>query len=296
MMLAKPGGNRMAFLEGKVAVVTGSTRGFGLALVQAFVREGAAVVVSSRSAGAVEKVVDALRLQGIRISGQTCDVTDLAQVEALAVHAVRAFGGFDVWVNNAGNEAPYGPTVHQVPERFTQVTQTNILGAYYGSLVAMRHFLAHGRGKLINILGRGERGPLPMQNAYGASKAWLKNFTLALAKEYQTSGVGIYTFSPGMMDTDMLLDVEVVAGFEDRLKIFGKVVQTLSQPPEIPARKAVWLASSASDGKTGLLVRELNPLKMLALSLRLLGRTRQPLPVKIRSVPAAYPENDDQTA
>jgi NAD(P)-dependent dehydrogenase (short-subunit alcohol dehydrogenase family) len=205
---------------------------------------------------------------------------------------VGAFGGFDVWVNNAGSEAPYGPTVHQMPERFIEVTHTNILGAYYGSLVAMQKFLAQGGGKLINILGRGERGPLPMQNAYGASKAWLKNFTLALAKEYQTSGVGIFALSPGMMDTDMLLNVEVVAGFEHRLKIFDKVVQTLSQPAELPAQKAVWLASSATDGKTGLLVRELTPFKMLALSLRLLGGARRPLKINIRSVPAAFPSSD----
>ncbi len=158
-------------------------------------------------------------------------------MQALAGHALEVFGGLDVWVNNAGLTAPYGPTDPPAARAFSQVTQTNILGTYHGSLVAMRHFLEQGHGKLINILGRGERGPQPMQNPYAASKAWIKSFTLALAEEYKDSGVGVYAFSPGMMDTDMLLDVEVVHGYEERLASFETVVQALSQPPEIPARK-----------------------------------------------------------
>ena len=181
----------MPLLNGKTAVITGSTRGFGLSMAQEFARQGAAVVVSSRSAEAVEQAVAGLRAGGVRASGLACDVSDLAQVQALAEHAIMTFGALDVWVNNAGLSAPYGPTIHVFPERFTQVTQTNVLGTYHGSLVAMRHFLEGGGGKLINILGRGERGPQPMQNAYASSKAWIKSFTLALAEEYKDSGVGV---------------------------------------------------------------------------------------------------------
>jgi NAD(P)-dependent dehydrogenase (short-subunit alcohol dehydrogenase family) len=228
-----------------------------------------------------------------------CDVTDFSQVEALADHTLKTYGRLDVWVNNAGWSAPYGPTVHMSPERFLQVTRTNIQGAYHGSLIAMRHFLTHRRGKLINVLGRGERGPVPMQNAYSASKAWLKSFTLALAAEYKDSGVGVFALSPGMMDTDMLLDVEVIQGYEERLRIFNGVVETLSQLPEIPAEKAVWLASSATDGKTGLLVRELTLGNLILLALRqplnrLLRRPGRRVDVHIRSVPAAFPVVKEQ--
>jgi len=79
----------------------------------------------------------------------------------------------------------------------------------------------------------------------------VKSFTIALAEEYKDSGVGVYAFSPGMMDTDMLLDVEVVSGFEDRLNSLEAVVQALSQPPEIPARRATRLASAETDGAPG---------------------------------------------
>lgn len=284
----------MALLNGKTVVITGSTRGFGLSMAQEFAHQGAAVVVLSRSQAAVEEAVAVLLAAGGRASGLACDMSDLAQVQALADHAIKTFGALDVWVNNAGMSAPYGPTIHVSSERFVQVTQTNVMGTYHGSLVAMRHFLGQRGGKLINILGRGERGPQPMQNAYAASKAWIKSFTLALAKEYKDSGVGVYAFSPGMMDTEMLLDVEVVRGFEERLKPFEAVVQALSQPPDVPARQAARLASAETDGRTGLVVRSLTTGGVIAGMLRMgvnqvLNRPGRPLDIQIHPVDAAYP-------
>jgi glucose 1-dehydrogenase len=283
----------MALLDGKIAVITGSTRGFGLSMAQEFARQGAAVVVSSRSAEAVAAAVAGLRSTGASASGLACDMSDLVQVQTLAGHALEAFGGLDIWVNNAGLTAPYGPTIHLQPERFVQVTQTNILGAYHGSLVAMRHFLKQGRGKLINILGRGERSPQPMQNPYAASKAWIKSFTLALADEYKDSGVGVYAFSPGMMDTDMLLEVEVVRGYEERLASFETVVQALSQPPGIPALQAARLASAETDGRTGLLRRSLTTGGVMTGFLRtgvnrLLKRPGRELEIHIRAIDPAF--------
>jgi NAD(P)-dependent dehydrogenase (short-subunit alcohol dehydrogenase family) len=107
-----------------------------------------------------------------------------------------------------------------------------------------------------------------MQNAYASSKAWIRNFTLALAQEYKNSGVGIFVFGPGMMTTEMLTNVQVVAGYEHLLKSFPTVVRVLGKPPQVPARKAVWLASSATDGRTGLEVYLFNPAAMLLNFLR----------------------------
>ena len=80
------------------------------------------------------------------------------------------------------------PTVPS--DRFEAVLKTNIWGNYYGSIAAMHHFVPRGSGKLINLLGRGDSEPVPLQNAYASSKAWLKNFTLALAKEYKAQRCG----------------------------------------------------------------------------------------------------------
>ena len=223
-------------------------------MAQAFAEAGAAVVVASRSQTAVDGAVQQIKAQGGRAGGMAVDVTDLEQVEKLAEYAVSRFGRFDIWVNNAGTAGPYGPTMGFSPQVFSQLVQTNIMGVYHGSRTAMEHFLAQGSGKLINILGHGYKRPLPWQNAYGSSKAWIYSFTLALARETKDSGVGVYAFSPGIVLTELITDVEVIEGAEERLKNFPKVVRMWAKPPEIPAQKAVWIASAATDGKTGLLI------------------------------------------
>jgi glucose 1-dehydrogenase len=282
----------MRTLEGKVAVVTGGTRGFGLAIASALADAGAAVMVASRSQPSVDDAVSRLRAQGHRSSGLIVDVSDILQVQALADRTLQEFGQFDIWVNNAGTAGPYGPTVDLTPEAFCTVIETNILGVYNGSRTAMRHFLAQRSGKLINILGAGSDRPVPNQNAYGSSKMWVRTFTLALAKENQGSGVGVFAFHPGMMLTDLLTDVEVVAGLEERMRVFPTIVRMWARPPEQPAQKVVWVASSATDGQTGRVIHYSNLAMMLGGALRegvraLLKRPAPPLDMRTKSVPPA---------
>jgi NAD(P)-dependent dehydrogenase (short-subunit alcohol dehydrogenase family) len=244
----------MQTLNGKVAVITGGTRGLGMAIARGMAAEGAAVVLASRSSAAVTAAVADLRTQGYRAVGMALDVADLAQMEALAALARQEFGRVDIWVNNAGTAGPYGPTLDYAPEEFMRVVQTNIVGTYHGSRTAMRLFLAQGSGKLINIVGRGYDGPVPWQNAYASSKAWVRSFSLALASETKGSGVGVYAYNPGMVLTELLTDVDVIRGHEDKLKNFSTVVRLLAKSPDEAARGVVKLASAHSDGKTGLLV------------------------------------------
>jgi NAD(P)-dependent dehydrogenase (short-subunit alcohol dehydrogenase family) len=241
-------------LKDKIAVVTGGTRGLGFGIAQAYIRAGAHVVVASRSEESVENAVLALKEMGGEASGINCDVGLLEDVEGLARYTIKTFGKFDVWVNNAGLSPAYGPTIHIPHNQNEIVFRTNILGTYYGSLTAMVHFLERGDGKIINVSGRGDKGPVPLQNAYGSTKAWMRSFTLALAEEYKGSGVGIYLFKPGIVDTDMLRHVKVVEGYEKRVAALGKIIRMWGNEPNVPAEKAVWLASSATDGKTGLVV------------------------------------------
>ncbi len=285
----------MGVLQDKVIVITGSSRGLGLAIAQAAAAEGAKVVVSSRTADAVEAAVAGLRAAGREASGSACDVSDLDQVEALAECAVRTYGRFDVWVNNAGYAPPFGATAHVPPSLFLRAVQTNIVGTYHGSIVALRAFLPEGRGKLINILGRGSDGkPAPMQNGYAATKAWEVSFTKALADEYREAGVGIYAINPGMMRTDLLTDLTAVSGYEKRLRVMPTIVRMWAVPPEVPARHVVWLASAATDGKTGLMLKEMGPGRMLGGAVRegfrrLTRRPPPPVDMKVAVIPAALP-------
>jgi glucose 1-dehydrogenase len=250
-------------LQNKVAVITGGSRGLGYAIAEAYAREGAKVVIASRSQNAVDKAVRKLQEKGAQAEGIVCDVADLRQVEALAELAVQKFGGLDIWVNNAGVSAPYGPSAHIPSQDFQIVIDTNITGTYNGSVTAMRYFARQKSGKLINLLGRGDKGSVPLQNAYSSSKVWVRNFTKALAKEYANSRVDVFGFNPGLVRTEMLSNVEAVSGYEKKLNPLRYVTMLWGNEAEVPAQKAVWLASSATDGRNGLQVTVLTTRFML---------------------------------
>lgn len=254
----------MNLLKGKTAVITGSSRGLGFAIAKAFAEQGASVVLAARTEETLHSAVLELKNQGYKAAGFVCDTSKLEDVEKLAQGAVSTFGRFDIWVNNAGTGAPYGSTMSIAPERVKKVVDTNIMGVYYGSYVAMRHFLANGSGKLINLLGRGESGPVPYQNPYASSKAWGKSFTQSLAKEYAGCGVEVMAINPGLVITDMLTQVDAISGFEKKVLPLNTVIRFWGNMPEVPAQKVVWMASSATDRKNGLMVNFLSVGRMLA--------------------------------
>ena len=242
----------MKALEGKVAVITGGSRGLGFMMAQAFGRAGAAVVIASRSAASVESALQSLRAEGLRASGMVCDVTLLDQVQALGAHAIEQFNGLDIWVNNAGVSSPIGPTVSVPSDLVIDTIQINISGTYHGSLVAMQHFLPQSSGKLVNLLGMGAGKPTPMHNPYSSSKTWIRTFTQALAKEYKDSGVGVFLFNPGIVETEMTQHLQFIDGYQEQIRIYKVVTSLFANPPEVPLSKAIWLVSSATDGRTGL--------------------------------------------
>jgi NAD(P)-dependent dehydrogenase (short-subunit alcohol dehydrogenase family) len=251
-------------LKDKVAVITGGSRGLGLAIAQTYARAGAKIVIASRTPRTVDLAVDSLRAAGYQATGLACDVADIDQVEALAQHAIQTFGRIDIWVNNAGLSAPYGPSAHIPSREFQTVIDTNITGTYNGSIVAMRYFLAQKSGKLINLLGRGDTGSIALQNAYSSSKVWVRNFTKSLAAEYKNSGVDIFGFNPGLVKTDMLSNVHAVMGYEDKMTPLRFVAMLWGNEADVPAEKALWLASSATNGRSGLFVTVLTKWMMLS--------------------------------
>jgi glucose 1-dehydrogenase len=289
-----------AVLQDKVAVITGGTRGLGLEIARAYAARGANVVIASRSAESVSQALDLLGEAGLSASGVPSNVADRQDVERLAAFALATYGRLDIWVNNAALTAPYGPVAAIHPEVFAEILQTNILGVYYGSWVAINYFLQSRRGKLINILGEGARKPRPLQTAYSSTKAWVRSFTQALASEYKETGIGVFAFNPGLMETQLVQNVTAIQGYEDRLKPFVAVRQLFSQSPSVPAQKAVWLASSASDGKTGLEVRQMTIGKTLAGLLHFLTQrvTGKPLPeikMVVTTIPP-YNQNKHESA
>ena len=230
-------------LRGRVAVVTGSTRGLGFAMARVLGSHGATVVLASRSEAHVAAAVGRLRAEGLSVTGRRCDTGEPADIEALRDEALR-LGTLDIWVNNAGVSGVYGPTASTPVEDFTRVVRTNILGTFHGSRAALPVFLGQGHGDLVNVYGQGDRGPVALQNAYASSKRWVRQFTETLRREAKGTGVRVHGMNPGLVVTDLLGHITAQQGYQQRLGGLQVVVGLWGQSPGDAARPILGLVTS----------------------------------------------------
>lgn len=263
-------------LAGRVAVVTGSTRGLGLAMARVLGHGGAHVVVSSRGDSHVRTAVDSLRAEGISVSGLTCDTTILAQVEALRDHALSR-GTLGVWINNAGVSGVYGPTASTPVDDFINVIRTNIVGTFHGSRVALPVFLEQGFGDLVNLYGEGDNGPVAMQNAYASSKRWVRQFTETLRRETRASGVRVHGMNPGLVTTDLLRKITAQRGYERRLDALPVVIALWGRTPAEAARPVLRLVTT-----NRFVYRGLRPPSLLTRAVRNIAAGRLSATNRIR--------------
>jgi NAD(P)-dependent dehydrogenase (short-subunit alcohol dehydrogenase family) len=183
-------------LKDKVAIITGSTRGYGYAIAQAMLKAGAVVVVSGRSQDALTKAMASLEALGT-VKGQTCDVRNEEQVYALARFAVQSFGRIDIWVNNAGYSSSAGLMLETSPHEAIDMFLANDMGTLYGCQAAMYFMTKQREGTLVNVYGNGSfLRPASPTGLYGATKAWVASFTRSLAREIRGSGIKLIGFSP----------------------------------------------------------------------------------------------------
>lgn len=197
-------------LSGQVAVVTGGGSGVGLAITRLLGERGCRVWIGSRSQQRVEQAAQQLRDEGLMVQAMACDVTSRDDVMALRDAALADTGRLDIWVNNAARAGAFGPILATPEDDFLATTDTVIRGTYYGSLAALDAMTKAGGGDLINLLGRGDDGPVKNQAAYGSAKTWVRAFTGALAGEIKDSGVRVHAFNPGLVRTDMLGRIDAV--------------------------------------------------------------------------------------
>lgn len=249
----------MKKLEQKVAVITGSTRGIGLAIAREFVREGAKVVITSSRRENVDAAVR--EFPAGTVFGHVCDASSYDEMEGLVGASVTRFGAIDCFVNNAGISDPFESVGDSSPHAWGRVIDTNLKGTYYGSRAAVRYFLSSGRqGKIINLAGSGtDRGSnTPYISAYGSTKAAIARFTFAMAEEYRKSGVSVMLLHPGLVRTGMIDPDDPTPELRRQLDTFNTILDIFAQSPDRAARYAVKLASPWSDGKTGLYLSALD--------------------------------------
>ncbi|MDA2926352.1 SDR family oxidoreductase [Acidobacteria bacterium AH-259-G07] len=189
-------------LQGKRAVVTGSTKGIGRAIAHALVREGVNVVVSARHENDIRKTVDDLSQSANgKVVGKQCDVREATQVRELISYCVDKLGSIDILVNNAG--IGVFRTVEEMSlQEWRDTLATNLDGVFYGCHYAIPEMRKNGGGFIINICSLAGKNAFAKGAAYNASKFGLVGFSEALMQEIRYEDIRIAYIMPGSVDTD----------------------------------------------------------------------------------------------
>lgn len=237
-------------LAGRVALVTGGTRGIGLASARLLAQAGAAVVVASEDAAACEQAASELRAQGLMANGLCCDVADRVQVDALAAQVIERHGRIDVLVCNAGIAPHMGPTATASDGDYEQTMTVNLRSALWLTSAVIPHMASSGCGGSVVLMSsiagiRGNRG----LGVYSLSKAGLAALARNLAVEWGPAQIRVNAVSPGIVQTEFarpLTDND--AAMQRRLALTP--LRRTGTPEEI-AGTVLYLASPAGAFVTG---------------------------------------------
>jgi NAD(P)-dependent dehydrogenase (short-subunit alcohol dehydrogenase family) len=235
-------------LTGKVALVTGASRGLGRAIAGGLAEAGADLVITSRHLPDVERVASELAVGGRKVFALQVDVTRASEVDDAVARAIAAMGRLDILVNNAGINIRK-PALELTEGDWDQTLDTNLKGCFLVARAVGRHMLARQAGSVVNIASMMASVVHAERAAYASSKGGLVQLTRVLAVEWAPYNVRVNAICPGPFLTDLnkviLNDPEKVKYFMDRLpmKRFGK--------PEELIGSVIFLASEASSYITG---------------------------------------------
>jgi NAD(P)-dependent dehydrogenase (short-subunit alcohol dehydrogenase family) len=236
-------------LDGKVAIVTGGTRGIGLAIATTFARAGARVVVSSRRPEHVDAVVKALTDEGHQVVGIPAHMGKAADAHELAARTVEHFDGIDIIVNNAATNPVFGPLQHTNDDAFEKIFGVNVKGPLELCRTAHTIMAQRGGGAIVNIASIGGISPEPGLGLYSVSKAALVSLTKVMAQEWGADGIRANAICPGLIKTKfsqaLWQDEEITRQMFDH-----QAIQRIGVPEDV-AGLALFLASDAASFCTG---------------------------------------------
>jgi NAD(P)-dependent dehydrogenase (short-subunit alcohol dehydrogenase family) len=190
-------------LKGKVAVVTGGSRGIGAAIARKLALIAAKVIIAGRTERELNSMASAIQAEGGSCEGIVCDVSDLGSVEQFARTVLAKSGRIDILVNNAGVGNFGGPLHSLKPEQWDQVINTNLRGVYYMIRAFAPKMIEQKSGDIINISSIASKNPLPNGAAYAASKWGLNGLSYSVAEELRGSNIRVSVVCPGSVDTDL---------------------------------------------------------------------------------------------
>lgn len=242
--------NPLIHLQGKVALVTGASRGIGEAIAVAYARSGAKVMLASRKIEGLEAVASRIRAEGGEAAAMACHTGREQDVVALVAATVERFGKVDVLVNNAATNPHFGPMLTADDGAWRKTFEVNVEGYFKLAREVVRHLTSRdAKGSIVNVASVAALAAAPLQGVYGMTKAAVVSMTRTLAFELGPSGIRVNAIAPGLVKTrfaDALVsNPDIVQRITDRTPL-GRY----ATPDEI-AGAALYLASDAASFVTG---------------------------------------------
>ena len=237
-------------LKNKVAVITGGAGGIGKAIVSAFIREGAKVVVADINNSELKN------LKNNKIIKIRTDIAKIKDVKNLVKKTIKILGTVDILVNAAGIQQPIGSLAETQAEDWLKNITTNIGGTMLCCKFVLPEMISKRKGKIINFSGGGATFPRVNFSAYASSKAAIVRFTETVAEEVKEFGIDINAISPGSVYTNMLKEIIRAGEKAGKHDLEGaiKIKKDGGTSAELVADLSVFLASDASNGITGKLI------------------------------------------
>jgi NAD(P)-dependent dehydrogenase (short-subunit alcohol dehydrogenase family) len=236
----------MTDLAGKVAIVTGASRGIGAAAAFVLAKAGAAVMLVARDGKRASRLAEEIVASGGRAIAVACDVADYGSVRTMVDETGRRLGSIDILVNNAGVIEPIDALVQSDPAAWGRSIEINLIGAYHAARATLPRMLEAGKGTVINISSGAAHHPLEGWSAYCSAKAGLAMLTSAIALECADAGVRVFGLSPGVTDTDMQAAIRASG-----INRISQIRQIDLAPVGHPAAAILYLCTAAADDFAG---------------------------------------------
>ena len=241
----------MFSLAGKLAVITGSSRGLGLSYAGACLRAGATVVMNGTNDETLQASVSTLRAEGFPAHGMCFDVSAESEVNAAVERIEAEIGPIDILVNNAGIHRRH-PLLEMPADDWRRVIDTNLTSAFLMGIAVARHMIPRGHGKIINVTSlNAELARANIAN-YSAAKGGLKMLTKSMATEWGRHGIQANAVGPGYIETDLTKPLTEDPEFNSW--VVGEIPLRRWGKPEDIAGTVVFLASRASDYINGFTI------------------------------------------
>jgi NAD(P)-dependent dehydrogenase (short-subunit alcohol dehydrogenase family) len=237
-------------LDGKIAFVSGASRGIGEAIAKLLAQQGAHVIVSSRKIDGCQAVADAIAAAGGKATAIACHIGELEQIQAVFAQIRQQFGRLDILVNNAATNPQFCHILDTDASAFQKTVDVNIRGYFFMSVEAGKLMRDHGGGSIINVASINGVTPGNFQGIYSVTKAAVINMTKAFAKECAPQGIRCNALLPGLTDTKFAS--ALVKNDSIREEALRHIpLHRVADPSEM-AGAVLYLASDASSYTTGL--------------------------------------------